>query len=473
MWSIVEFENENTIEVVPAHWVKNNVCAWPKKDVKKNVERRVLSNKFDFNYFASRTLKKNIATLTEARAKLKKAEHTSDLSTCDDEMSKSRTNKSKVLDPPTYSYNKSISPKSNATTNHTQETITNSHSLDRPTFKEKKNSYSIDRSSLSQLDVESKEGHKKKYESTYQNASYSLPLKAKRKLFDRNSFSPIPALPREHNINTSSRYNHQSDVNNSPVSVTSIKVEPKRALSTEIIHTSSSPFKVSKVVQDDTSDYPNYELLDLADINLQSSFKKVSSNNTQNKQLKSNCLAQTSESNAYIFMFVSDVMNKILRVVLKIKYDVEAIAQNQLQMDKILTDTVLQAKENENNYEELFEYDSFLPIENEDQLDEFETKLQNKNFRRNIVNGLKRLAKKTLTGTIRQMLRKIFEDDILQMYSFVGQKKKKIFSSLGSCSIIIEAVRKIKAFENATNSEIEGPMKIYLAGAAFRKKKIL
>lgn len=65
-------------------------------------------------------------------------------------------------------------------------------------------------------------------------------------------------------------------------------------------------------------------------------------------------------------MFVSDVMNKILRVVLKIKYDVEAIAQNQLQMDKILTDTVLQAKENENNSEELFEYDSFLPIENED-----------------------------------------------------------------------------------------------------------
>lgn len=86
-------------------------------------------------------------------------------------------------------------------------------------------------------------------------------------------------------------------------------------------------------------------------------------------------------------MFVSDIMNTILRVVLKIKYDVEAIAQNQLQMDKILTDTVLQAKDNENNSEELFEYDSFLPIENEDQLDEFETKLQNKNFRRNIVNN--------------------------------------------------------------------------------------
>lgn len=41
------------------------------------------------------------------------------------------------------------------------------------------------------IDVESKQGHKKKYESNYQNTSYSLPLKAKRKLFDRNSFSPI------------------------------------------------------------------------------------------------------------------------------------------------------------------------------------------------------------------------------------------------------------------------------------------
>lgn len=38
---------------------------------------------------------------------------------------------------------------------------------------------------------------------------------------------------------------------------------------------------------------------------------------------------------------------------------------------------------------------------------------------------------------------------------------------------ILEAVRKIKAFKNATNAEVEAPMKIYLAGAAFRKKKLL
>lgn len=42
-----------------------------------------------------------------------------------------------------------------------------------------------------------------------------------------------------------------------------IVYESKRAPSTGIIHTSSSPFKVSEAnLQDDSSDYPNYELLD-------------------------------------------------------------------------------------------------------------------------------------------------------------------------------------------------------------------
>jgi len=88
-----------------------------------------------------------------------------------------------------------------------------------------------------------------------------------------------------------------------------------------------------------------------------------------------------------MFFFVSDLMNKILRIVLKIKYDVKTIAQNQFQMDKTLTDTVLQIKDNENSSEEIFDYDSLLPIENEEQLNEFESKLLNKHFRKNIVSN--------------------------------------------------------------------------------------
>lgn len=35
MYTVVLFKNENTVDAVPSHWVKNDLCAWPKKDFKK------------------------------------------------------------------------------------------------------------------------------------------------------------------------------------------------------------------------------------------------------------------------------------------------------------------------------------------------------------------------------------------------------------------------------------------------------
>lgn len=52
------------------------------------------------------------------------------------------------------------------------------------------------------------------------------------------------------------------------------------------------------------------------------------------------------------------------------------------------------------------------------------------------VSELKRNAKRNLTGTVRQMLRTVYADSLLKYYSFKGQKSKKMFSSLTSCSII-------------------------------------
>jgi len=61
MWTIVNFTEENTVEAIPSHWIqKDNTCAWPKKNVKKHVERRTIPNSFDFNFYPSRVMKKNI-----------------------------------------------------------------------------------------------------------------------------------------------------------------------------------------------------------------------------------------------------------------------------------------------------------------------------------------------------------------------------------------------------------------------------
>ncbi|KAF0693336.1 Uncharacterized protein FWK35_00037077, partial [Aphis craccivora] len=106
MWTVVIFTEENTIEAIPSHWVRkdNNNWAWPKKNIKKHVERRTIPNSFDFNFHPSRFLKKNITTLLEARTKLKIAENTSDLSTSEERYNV-KTTKSilKISDPPLYS----------------------------------------------------------------------------------------------------------------------------------------------------------------------------------------------------------------------------------------------------------------------------------------------------------------------------------------------------------------------------------
>lgn len=65
MWSVVNFTSDNTVEVVPSHWIKKNgQCAWPKTTNKKYILRavlkRMINNKTDFNYFDARCLARNI-----------------------------------------------------------------------------------------------------------------------------------------------------------------------------------------------------------------------------------------------------------------------------------------------------------------------------------------------------------------------------------------------------------------------------
>lgn len=61
MWTIVLFKDDNLVDFVPSHWVKkNNTCAWPKKNIKKHKLQRTMPNPLDFDFFSSRTLKKNI-----------------------------------------------------------------------------------------------------------------------------------------------------------------------------------------------------------------------------------------------------------------------------------------------------------------------------------------------------------------------------------------------------------------------------
>jgi len=61
MYSVVFFKNENTVDAEPSHWVKNNLCAWPIKHIKKCIERKLQPNDVEYDYFPVRVLKKHIS----------------------------------------------------------------------------------------------------------------------------------------------------------------------------------------------------------------------------------------------------------------------------------------------------------------------------------------------------------------------------------------------------------------------------
>jgi len=64
MWTIVCFETDNTVDVVPNFWYKNGFCEWPNKtnriDSKTSVKRRVNPDEIHFKKYKARALLTNI-----------------------------------------------------------------------------------------------------------------------------------------------------------------------------------------------------------------------------------------------------------------------------------------------------------------------------------------------------------------------------------------------------------------------------
>jgi len=62
-WSVVAFDIDNSVEAVPNHWFKNEMCAWPvnSSNVGRLIEKRIQINKIDFKFLKARVLLANIS----------------------------------------------------------------------------------------------------------------------------------------------------------------------------------------------------------------------------------------------------------------------------------------------------------------------------------------------------------------------------------------------------------------------------
>ncbi|KAF0748559.1 DUF4806 domain-containing protein [Aphis craccivora] len=415
MWTIVCFEEENCVEVVPNYWFKNGCCAWPKKSIKnpkKYVVRRTEPNEVEFDYFKGRPISQNIASLHDARARLIMAQETSELSTYEEDKSTPISSNEGNNDDSSYDdsdLDKSYIPEKNS--KHLNAGQTNYQSLGCPPSKVKRTLFEKFNNSIEESECLSSPINRNKKSSVTKNLSQ---FQDKPSILVDNDI--LEAKSSENSYKTSAIYN-----------------------------TSASPFKVSSpenhqiftpTILWKQSLQKTHIKHQLYIIHLQSAspFKVSSPENHQifTPTVPKEILAFSAAGN-------KNLLKKILGVVLKIRYDVEAVAQRQNELEKIMLNQN-QWKDGQTLFEDqVDEFEFCVPITNEASLNDFEQKLAtSQSFKSNVVNGLRRLSRKTLASTVRQML---------------------------------HAVRKIKEFINCTNTEIESPIKIYIAGAAFRKKK--
>ncbi|XP_020298318.1 uncharacterized protein LOC109862638 isoform X2 [Pseudomyrmex gracilis] len=120
---------------------------------------------------------------------------------------------------------------------------------------------------------------------------------------------------------------------------------------------------------------------------------------------------------------------------------------------------------NEKNIEEEFTF----PLENEDQLVEFETKLKNPIFFQKMLSSIIRQSEGNLATTLHYNIFKSI-DTLATKYSWYGKKGKKAFMELLTSKLIIKTVHMIQT--QCTDTQITEAASIWLAQAPTRLKRV-
>ncbi|XP_060846199.1 uncharacterized protein LOC132925856 [Rhopalosiphum padi] len=117
---------------------------------------------------------------------------------------------------------------------------------------------------------------------------------------------------------------------------------------------------------------------------------------------------------------------------------------------------------------------NIICINNEDDLNIMEHKLtEDESFKKSVIKQLSRLMGHNIPETVRKIMKTLFTDSLLSEFSYIGFKGKNNFSTLKTCKVIFESIRKMKKFSDSTDVEIEKPLKNWMAQATPRIKKMI
>ncbi|XP_060855745.1 uncharacterized protein LOC132933491, partial [Metopolophium dirhodum] len=173
-----------------------------------------------------------------------------------------------------------------------------------------------------------------------------------------------------------------------------------------------------------------------------------------------------------------EIVINILRGMTNMKYEIRENTKKLDRIENMLNDimkksnNLLSSSLLQTNNDYLIDEDfNQFPLTNIDELTVLEEKLKDNDFRLKLQTYLARLERPSVSDMTRQIMAKMFHNNLLAQFSYAGQKKKNVFSILNSCSIIFATVRSIQAHRNCTDMEILKPMKFFMANAKFREEK--
>ncbi|XP_029348402.1 putative uncharacterized protein DDB_G0282133 [Acyrthosiphon pisum] len=413
-WTIVCFEEENCVEIVPDYWFKNGCCAWPKKSIKnykKFVDRRIEPNEIDFDYFKARSMSHNIVSLHDARAKLKIAEETSELSTFENEKS-TRSERHRQHD---YSYNikhkeKTKMPKQSRNRNfNDSEGI----SIEDPPVLNSSHGDVVDDDNV--LNSPSGKWNVSKIDNNTMIVGTS-----KKRLDFTNTHTPSIS---------------KSSINKSP------NYSPSLRKLKKVPSNSTSDFEI--ITNEERRDGNSKSLSSLPNSNskkirnngyFESHLSSLTSDNNMNKN-------DSNSETGNNYSTLIDVVNQLVRSTGNLKYEIRELSKKIDSSENTMMNiadnchSIPRSNNADNNYIEDDVY--CFPLTTIEELNTFEEKLSSDNiFCKKMISELSRLERSTISETTRQIMSKIFHDNLLTQFSYQGQKKKRVFSILKTCSII-------------------------------------
>ncbi|XP_067203400.1 uncharacterized protein [Linepithema humile] len=112
---------------------------------------------------------------------------------------------------------------------------------------------------------------------------------------------------------------------------------------------------------------------------------------------------------------------------------------------------------------------SLLPIEDAEQLKNFEEKLKNKEFYNQVVTKLYYRGGKNVDEVVNKIMRQIFTNSLACSYSYLGKQKKKPFYNLVLCKCVLGAVYRHKF--DVTEDYIIKKIGFWLANAPTRQAR--